>query len=243
MSVRKKKKSMLRGVRKQKEVSASLRNKRVKKKSKKKDKVQLVIESFTSSVLAWWKYIREHRWRNGRTPTITWESLKRVLKETLEVLRVEESSRGITLPQAKIEIEGSVEVHVEKEMSKEDFCDSMSDMSFEEEESIEIERKDRVEEKERLVKKSSSFVYISSLDLLNKSIRRNVERCSYMISSFETFVIAVKGISPFKNRFLNAEVQLESHCVDHKLLIGIEDLKAFLIEAILGLQFYPLHFE
>ncbi|KAI5667910.1 hypothetical protein M9H77_17763 [Catharanthus roseus] len=58
--------------------------------------------------------------------------------------RDEESSRGIKLPQAKIEIEGSVEVHVEEEMSKEDFCEFMSDMSFEEKESIEIERKGRV---------------------------------------------------------------------------------------------------
>lgn len=65
--------------------------------------------------------------------------------------RLEESSKGIKLPQAKIEIEESVKVHVEEEISKEDFYDSMSDMSFEEEESIEIERKDRVEEKARLL--------------------------------------------------------------------------------------------
>ncbi|KAI5671376.1 hypothetical protein M9H77_11740 [Catharanthus roseus] len=48
-------------------------------------------------------------------------------------------------------------------MSKKDFCDSMSDMSFEEEESIEIERKDIVGEKERLVENSSFFDSISSL--------------------------------------------------------------------------------
>ncbi|KAI5667127.1 hypothetical protein M9H77_16980 [Catharanthus roseus] len=339
-----------------------------------------------------------------------------------EASRVEESSRGIKLPQAKIEIEESVEVHVEEEMSKEDFCDSMNDISFEEEESIEIERKDRVEEKERLDEKSSFFDCISSLgvanhhtfgflennsygfdgslfsllgdrcvkfqeevvehfqyvltsldtyvndlveqilvdkpllvvkgllehfwhrlkflfversfktlfekafgsnsfmciirssccqrslktkwvlilklltlifhdildtislvadsfaswtlmkgmipsdflvlfvrnflfkkvegylcsligDLLNKSIRRNVEKCAYMVPSFETFAIALKEISPFENHFLNVDVQLESRCDDHKLLIGIEVSKDFLIETILGLQFYLLHFE
>ncbi|KAI5681240.1 hypothetical protein M9H77_02467 [Catharanthus roseus] len=63
----------------------------------------------------------------------------------------------------KSKFEESVEVHVEEEMSKEDFGDSISDMSFEEEESIEIERKDRVEEKERLVEKLSFFDSISSL--------------------------------------------------------------------------------
>ncbi|KAI5657996.1 hypothetical protein M9H77_26789 [Catharanthus roseus] len=56
------------------------------------------------------------------------------------------------LLQARIEIDESVEMHVEGEMSKEDFGDSMSDMRFEEAESIKFERKDRVEEKERLVR-------------------------------------------------------------------------------------------
>ncbi|KAI5667993.1 hypothetical protein M9H77_17846 [Catharanthus roseus] len=54
------------------------------------------------------------------------------------------------LLQARIEIDESVENHVEGEMSKELFGDSMSDMSFEKEKNIEFERKDRMEEKERL---------------------------------------------------------------------------------------------
>ncbi|KAI5652955.1 hypothetical protein M9H77_30142 [Catharanthus roseus] len=56
------------------------------------------------------------------------------------------------------------------------------------------------------VKKVEGYLCSLIRDLLNKSIRRNIERCSYMIPSFETFVIALKGISPFKNHFLNVEV-------------------------------------
>ncbi|KAI5675997.1 hypothetical protein M9H77_06947 [Catharanthus roseus] len=94
-----------------------------------------------------------------------------------------------------------------------------------------------------LVKKVQGYLYSLIEDLLDKSIRRIVETYCYMISSFETFVITLKGISPFKIHFLNVEVQLESHCDDHKLLIGIEVLKAFLIETILDLQFHHLHFK
>ncbi|KAI5652453.1 hypothetical protein M9H77_29640 [Catharanthus roseus] len=51
-------------------------------------------------------------------------------------------------------------------------------------------------------------------DLLDKSIRRIVETYSYMISSFEAFVIALKGIGPFKNYFFNVKVQLGNPCDD-----------------------------
>ncbi|KAI5677138.1 hypothetical protein M9H77_08088 [Catharanthus roseus] len=54
------------------------------------------------------------------------------------------------LLQARIDIDKSVEMHIEGEMSKEDFGDCVSDLSFEEEERIDLERRDRVEEKERL---------------------------------------------------------------------------------------------
>ncbi|KAI5653343.1 hypothetical protein M9H77_30530 [Catharanthus roseus] len=328
---------------------------------------------------------------------------------------VEESSRDINLPQAVIKIKGSVEVHVEEEMSKE--C-----MSFEEEESIDFERKDRVEEKERLVENSSFFDSISSLgaanhytfgflqnnsyvfggslfsllvvehfqyvltsfdtyvkncveqilvdgplfvvkgllehflyglkfflveisfktllerafgfnfflvhyeefllskefenqmgsflktngtnicefmesskcwhdildiislvvdsfsswtsmwgtipsyilepfvrnflvkkiegylcslirDFLNKSIKRNFERCSYMIPYFETFVIALMELILQKNHFLNMKGQPGNPCNDHKIIIGLKFLNAFLIENILGFKFYHLHFK
>ncbi|KAI5661837.1 hypothetical protein M9H77_21160 [Catharanthus roseus] len=77
---------------------------------------------------------------------------------------------------------------------------------------------------------------------LDGSIRRVVERCSYMILFFETFVIVLNGVAPFENHFLNVKVQLETLC-DHKFLLGLEFLKAFLIENILGFQFYHLHFK
>ncbi|KAI5657044.1 hypothetical protein M9H77_25837 [Catharanthus roseus] len=79
--------------------------------------------------------------------------------------------------------------------------------------------------------------------LVKKSIRRNVERCSCMIPFFEIFVIALNGIAPFENHFLNVKVQLEDPCDDHKILIGLKFLNAFLIENILGFQFYNLHFK
>ncbi|KAI5653478.1 hypothetical protein M9H77_30665 [Catharanthus roseus] len=53
-------------------------------------KVQLVTKSFTSSVLAWWKYIREHSLRNGSTPIISWESLKRDLRDKFGILDYQE---------------------------------------------------------------------------------------------------------------------------------------------------------
>ncbi|KAI5669021.1 hypothetical protein M9H77_18874 [Catharanthus roseus] len=84
-------------------------------------------------------------------------------EDSMKPSLLEKSSTVNELLQAIIEINGSVEMHVEGEMSKEDFGDSMSDMSFEEEESIEFEKRDRVEEKERLVEKSSFLVFISSL--------------------------------------------------------------------------------
>ncbi|KAI5654286.1 hypothetical protein M9H77_31473 [Catharanthus roseus] len=74
-------------------------------------------------------------------------------------------------------------------------------------------------------------------------IRRIVERCSYMILFFETFVIVLDGIAPFENHFLNAKVQLENPYDNHKFLIGLGFLKVFLIEKILCFQFYHLHFK
>ncbi|KAI5677525.1 hypothetical protein M9H77_08475 [Catharanthus roseus] len=83
-----------------------------------------------------------------------------------------------------------------------------------------------------LVKKVEGYLCSLIEDLLDKSIRRIVETYSYKISSFETFVIALKGIGPFENNFLNVNVQLGDPCDDHKFLIGLEVLKAFLIEKI-----------
>ncbi|KAI5650457.1 hypothetical protein M9H77_36462 [Catharanthus roseus] len=57
---------------------------------------------------------------------------------------LEKSSMVNKLLAARIEIDESVKMHVEREMSKEYFVDSMSDLSFEKEEIIELERKDRV---------------------------------------------------------------------------------------------------
>ncbi|KAI5652603.1 hypothetical protein M9H77_29790 [Catharanthus roseus] len=74
------------------------------------------------------------------------EMLKR--EKIKKASRVEESLRGIKLPHAKIKIEESMEVHVEEKMPKEDFCDSMSDMSFEEGESSREEEND-LEKNER----------------------------------------------------------------------------------------------
>ncbi|KAI5681507.1 hypothetical protein M9H77_02735 [Catharanthus roseus] len=92
-----------------------------------------------------------------------------------------------------------------------------------------------------LVKKVEGYLCSLIEDLLDKSIRR--ERCSYMILFFETFIIALNGIAPFKNHFLNVKVQLENPCDHHKFLIGLEVLKSILIEKILGFQFYHLHFK
>ncbi|KAI5672222.1 hypothetical protein M9H77_12586 [Catharanthus roseus] len=94
-----------------------------------------------------------------------------------------------------------------------------------------------------LVKKVEGYLCSLIEDLLDKSIRRIVETYFYMIPSFGTFVIAFKGIGHSENHFLNVKVQLENPCDDHKFLNGLEVLKAFLIENILGFQFYSLHFK
>ncbi|KAI5676011.1 hypothetical protein M9H77_06961 [Catharanthus roseus] len=83
----------------------------------------------------------------------------------------------------------------------------------------------------------------TNIYLLDKSIRRIVKTYSYMISSLETFVIALKGIGFFENHFLNVKVQLEDPCDNQKFLNGLEVLKAFLIENILSFQSYHLHFK
>ncbi|KAI5667342.1 hypothetical protein M9H77_17195 [Catharanthus roseus] len=87
--------------------------------------------------------------------------------------------------------------------------------------------------------------YLCSLieDLLDKSTRRIVETYSYMISSFETFVIYLKRIGLFKKHILIVKVQVEEPCEDYKFVIGLEVLKAFLIENILSFQFYHLLFK
>ncbi|KAI5671533.1 hypothetical protein M9H77_11897 [Catharanthus roseus] len=89
-----------------------------------------------------------------------------------------------------------------------------------------------------LVKKVEGYLCSLIGHFLDKSIRRDVERCSYMIPFFKTFLIALNGIAPFENHFLNVKVQLENPCDDYKNLIGLKFLNAFLIENILGFQFY-----
>ncbi|KAI5681320.1 hypothetical protein M9H77_02547 [Catharanthus roseus] len=94
-----------------------------------------------------------------------------------------------------------------------------------------------------LVKKVEGYLCSLIEDLLDKSIRGIAETYSYIISSFRTFAIALKGSGLFENYFFNVKVQLEDHCDDHKFLIGLEALKAFFIENILSFQFYHFHFK
>ncbi|KAI5652896.1 hypothetical protein M9H77_30083 [Catharanthus roseus] len=63
-----------------------------------------------------------------------------------------------------------------------------------------------------LVKKVEGYLCSLIEDLLDKSIRRIVETYSYMIPFFDTFVIALNGIAPFENYFLNVKNRLENPC-------------------------------
>ncbi|KAI5653477.1 hypothetical protein M9H77_30664 [Catharanthus roseus] len=129
-------------------------------------------------------------------------------------------------------------------MSKEDFCDFMSDMSSEEAKSIEIERKDRVEEKERLVKKSSFFDSISSLgekcekdecskekeNDLEKNERtkemseekreefKRIEKLNLFEKSKDINVIANETNSSLINRMLFGDVMEQR---DHSLFVNV----------------------
>ncbi|KAI5663883.1 hypothetical protein M9H77_23206 [Catharanthus roseus] len=75
-----------------------------------------------------------------------------------------------------------------------------------------------------LVKKVEEYLCSLIGDLFDKSMKRIVEAYSYMISSFETYIIAFNGIAHFQNHFLNVKIQLEDPCDDHKILIGLKFL-------------------
>ncbi|KAI5653104.1 hypothetical protein M9H77_30291 [Catharanthus roseus] len=70
--------------------------------------------------------------------------------ETLKPSMVEESSKVNELPQATIEVEESVILHIKEEISNVEHCDLMRDKNIEKE-SIEIKDKERLEHQERLV--------------------------------------------------------------------------------------------
>ncbi|KAI5681506.1 hypothetical protein M9H77_02734 [Catharanthus roseus] len=86
------------------------------------DSYHLVSEKTPYGVLNVLKCIEEEEIMGDLKDTIRilWEKVHEMLKreQIKKASSVEESSRCIELPQAKIEIEGSVEVHVEEEMSK-----------------------------------------------------------------------------------------------------------------------------
>ncbi|KAI5682083.1 hypothetical protein M9H77_03311 [Catharanthus roseus] len=61
-----------------------------------------------------------------------------------------------------------------------------------------------------LVKKVERYLCSLIEGLLDKSTKRIVETYSYMISSIETYLLALKGIGPSEKHFLNVKVQIEN---------------------------------
>ncbi|KAI5658081.1 hypothetical protein M9H77_26874 [Catharanthus roseus] len=107
-------------------------------------------------------------------------------EESMKPLLLEKSLMVNELLQARIEIEESVEMYIEGEISREDFGDSTSDMSFEEEENIEFERKDRVEEndvkKMRALKKKGMI--LRKMREQKRLVKKNkrIQKKSWIIS-------------------------------------------------------------
>ncbi|KAI5677754.1 hypothetical protein M9H77_08704 [Catharanthus roseus] len=82
---------------------------------------------------------------------------QRVTKvETLKPSIIEEFSKVDELPQATIEVEETIVLHVKEEISNVEHCDLMRDKNIEKEK-IEIKEKKRVENKKRLVERSCIF--------------------------------------------------------------------------------------
>ncbi|KAI5676478.1 hypothetical protein M9H77_07428 [Catharanthus roseus] len=80
--------------------------------------------------------------------------------EIMQPSMIEEFSKVNELPQAKIEVEESVVLHVKEEIANVEHCDLMRDKNIEKE-SIEIKERERVENNERLVERLCIFNSIS----------------------------------------------------------------------------------
>ncbi|KAI5667863.1 hypothetical protein M9H77_17716 [Catharanthus roseus] len=108
----------------------------------------------------------------------TWSRLKGALSVKFGVSQFERLEWSQSMGNSKgkqeiIEIDKSFERHIEGEKSKEEFGDSRSDLSLEEEESIEFERKDRVEEKEKLVRSLKQMTVLKKKRVIFRKIREN----------------------------------------------------------------------
>ncbi|KAI5663711.1 hypothetical protein M9H77_23034 [Catharanthus roseus] len=94
---------------------------------------------------------------------------------------VDKAPKNKELPQAKLEIEESLETHVLKETSNEDSCDNMNEKSIEKEECSKFKEREIVEEKERVDEYYVNFANYSSCVLgiedKGKSIEKELGIC------------------------------------------------------------------
>ncbi|KAI5663419.1 hypothetical protein M9H77_22742 [Catharanthus roseus] len=97
------------------------------------------------------------------------------LVEIMKPSMIEEFLKENELPQATIEVEESVVLHIKEEISNEEHCDLIRDKNIEKE-SIEIKEKERVENKERLVERSCIFDSILSFEKREFFDKRNPKR-------------------------------------------------------------------
>ncbi|KAI5673951.1 hypothetical protein M9H77_14315 [Catharanthus roseus] len=63
----------------------------------------------------------------------------------------------------------------------------------------------------------------------------------FLVKKVEGYLCSL--IEDLIDKSIRRIIQLENPCDDHKILIGLKFLNAFLIENILGFQFYHLHFK
>ncbi|KAI5663816.1 hypothetical protein M9H77_23139 [Catharanthus roseus] len=98
-----------------------------------------------------------------------------------------EFSKVNEIPQAIIEVKGSVVLPVKEEISNVEHCDLMRDKNIEKE-SIEIKEEERVENKERLVERSCIFDSISIFLKANEHLECSKEKESELEKKKKRFI-------------------------------------------------------
>ncbi|KAI5653953.1 hypothetical protein M9H77_31140 [Catharanthus roseus] len=155
-------------------------------------------------------------------------------EESIKPSLLEKSSMVNELQQARIELDESVEMHVKGEMSKEDFGDSRSDLSFEEEEIIEFERKDRCEkdesskEEENDVEENKRTKEMSEEKQENSKEELDIIELRIEGAWGKSLALFLKTYQPFKELFYL--------CNSYGVVTLIEKLNALFAYSLLSLE-------
>ncbi|KAI5672638.1 hypothetical protein M9H77_13002 [Catharanthus roseus] len=144
---------------------------------------------------------------------------------------IEEAPKVKELPHAKLEIEESLETHVEKEISNEDSCDNINEKNIEKEECIEVkERKEWKKERDSL--RSENFECSKEKDCeleKSESIKENECFIEKQIKNEDQGEIVIKELI---QRHENSSMTLFLTLLFYPHEISYEQLKLFLASYI-----------